>query len=95
MKNRFEFYEVVRVESCIPKYQEVNGHEGVVLGMAQSEDQSWSYAVQIFQPEDGWDIPESELISTGRVMKRENLYPGNSVRVEVDPESGEGSVGAR
>jgi hypothetical protein len=93
MQNRFDFYEVVRIESRKPRYQEIYGQEGVILGMSQAQDLSWGYAVQLLDSEDGWAIPEEELTSAGRSMKREDIYPGDSIRVKVDPNTGEGSVG--
>jgi hypothetical protein len=93
MQNCFDFYEVVRIESHTPKYREINGQEGVILGMSQADDMSWRYAVQLLDSEDVWDIPEGELTSAGLAMKREDIYPGDSIRVNVDPDTGEGSVG--
>ena len=66
--------------------------EGVILGMSENNFGEWGYAVDILEIDDAWSIPESELFSLGRKMKREDIYTGQSMKISVDPETGEGSI---
>lgn len=89
-KNKFDFYEVVKVVSNKPNLQEINGKEGTIIGMSKNEQTgNWGYAVTIHESEDGWDILECDLRSTGKKRKREEFYTGETVKVRVDPETGE------
>ena len=94
MKNKFQFYEVVRVINCDQiKNKDLLGEEGTVLGMSQNEeDGHWVYAVSM--PSTGTNncIREDSLESTGRMKQRSDFYSGDSIRVIVDPETGEGSI---
>lgn len=93
MTNKFSFYEVVMVDSDLPKYQTINHHRGIVVGMSQNEnDHSWGYAVSIESVEKCWSIDEQYLKSTGEFRQREDIYKGESVTVVVDPKTGKGSV---
>ncbi|MFP3943069.1 MAG: Imm31 family immunity protein [Alphaproteobacteria bacterium] len=87
---KFDFYEVVTVCSQNSELTEINGMSGVVLGMEQEDDGSWHYAVDIPELEDGWSIGESDLIPTGKRMKREDLYSDALIRVEVARDTGVG-----
>lgn len=91
-KSKFDFYEVVKIITDDPKYAEVNGKEGAILGMAQNSDGIWGYAVEIFDEIDGWSFPEDALVTLGYKMKREDFYTGETIRVEVDPVTGEGKI---
>ncbi len=72
MKNKFTFYEVVVINSQEKKHKKINAKEGVIMGMAQNDDGEWGYAVNV--QDDGWDINEKYLESTGKVLKREDFY---------------------
>ncbi|MEN5208558.1 Imm31 family immunity protein [Stenotrophomonas terrae] len=82
----FDFYAVVRVKvgADRPVLQAIDGRVGAVLGMAQAEDGSWTYAVHIIDLDESWSIGESELVATGRTMKRKDFYGGEVLSVEVD-----------
>ena len=90
MSAKFSFYEVVEVKSDRSILNEIEGLSGVILGMVKNDDGDWVYAVHIFDTDESWDVRESELISTGKKMAREDFYDGDSISVEVDPETGEG-----
>lgn len=92
MSSKFEFYEIVRIVSDCQCYQEVNDLEAVVMGMSENESGVWGYSVQVLETEESWSLSESELVSTGKKLTRDDIYDGSSVRVAVDPESGEGSI---
>lgn len=90
MPPKFTFYEVVDVVSGRQVVAPVVGHRGAVLGMAQCDDGRWVYAIHLLESGEGWDMEESELVSTGIFMTREDFYEGDSISVEVDTDSGEG-----
>jgi hypothetical protein len=92
MQALYKFYEVVKVVSSRPALSEINGQEAAILGIVQNDGGQWLYSVQILESEDGWDVVENELQPTGRMMAREDFYDGDSVTVEVDPVSGEGTI---
>ncbi len=90
MQALYKFYEVVMIVSNKPSLAEINGEEAAIMGMAENDDGQWCYAVNILNSDDGWDVMESDLQSTGRMMSREDFYDGESVTVEVDSITGEG-----
>lgn len=92
MSSKYIFCEVVRVKATRATLEAIDGREGAILGMAQAEDGSWTYAVHIIDLDESWSIEESELVATGRTMKRQDFYGGEVLSVEVDSETGEGSV---
>jgi hypothetical protein len=89
MEARYRFYEVVRVRTQGGHY---DGLEGAVLGIAQDEPGGRGYAVHLYELEEVHYFSEEELESTGKQDKRENFYGGTTVRVIVDPETGEGRI---
>jgi len=91
MNARFEFYEVVRVSLQRPEAKEIDTFEGAVLGRARNDKGEWGYAVYVLALDETWNLDEAELASTGRFMKREDFYDGESIHVVVDPETGEGN----
>src|SRR3990167_1407905 len=94
MKNKFDFYEVVIIASTKPNLHKINGTKGVILGMAQNEKTGrWGYAISMYT-DNGlcWHIMEEDLISTGEKAKKEDFYTGESVKIRVDLETGEGRL---
>lgn len=87
----FNFYEVVRVIlKPSNDLAEIAGQEGLVLGRAE-EDGCRVYAVSLSTGET-WQIEEKDLETTGEVRSPDDVYSGKSMKVSVDPETGEGSV---
>ncbi len=95
MKNKFDFYNVVEIApNEEPGLKELAGQRGSVLGMSQHEEtKCWSYAVSSDSNGEVWNIPEKYLIATGESKQRSDFYSGESVKVRVNPETGEGSLG--
>lgn len=92
MVAKFDFYEVVSVGDSSALPSQLWGEEGVVLGRSQNQEGGWEYAVQIFADNDEcWQLEETVLNTTGRKMKRSDLYNGDSIRIIVDPKNGTGS----
>jgi hypothetical protein len=59
------------------------------MSKGDGPDGSWGYAVSI--DDICWDIREEWLESTGRKMRREDFYTGESIRVRVT-EDGRGEI---
>jgi hypothetical protein len=92
MKNKFEFFEVVKVNSEYKRDTRVVGLEGTVLGMAQNEQGLWGYAVFLDKFDEAWDFMENHIDSTGRKDEPSKFYDGTSIKVKVDPKTGEGDL---
>lgn len=92
MASKFEFLEIVRVNPKSPGLESVAGSEGAVLGKSQDEAGKWGYAVFIYGLDETWDLQEIDLESMGRMAKHEDFCDGTSIRVAVDPETGEGRI---
>ena len=92
MSSKFDFYEVVRVSSECVRYSHLSHQEGVVLAMAQDEQSQWHYTVFINDSSMCWVLMEHELEPTGRSTCEESFYSEGSIRVKVDPITGEGSI---
>ena len=94
MKNKYNFYDIVKVHSDKNSLREINNCEGAILGMSQNEETGcWGYGVSIYK-DNGlcWSIKEEDLQPTGKKGKRSDFYTGESVRVRVDPKTGEGEI---
>ena len=92
MNAAFEFYEVVKLKESAILPRRLWCTEGVVVGKAQGADGTWEYAVQVFADNNEcWQLTESDIHSTGKMMKRSDLYSEDSINVVVDPSTGEGS----
>jgi hypothetical protein len=93
MRSQFDFYEIVKVkETLLTIKNGINGLKGAVLGMAESEEGKWFYAVNLYGKDEGWDLPEECLESTGEFTSREEFYDGSSIHVKVDAKTGEGKI---
>ena len=94
MENKFDFYDVVTVHTSRKSHLEINGCKAAVLGMAQNEETGrWGYSVSIYE-DDGyvWHVMEDELTGTGKKAKAEDFETDETVKVVVDPKTGEGSL---
>lgn len=86
MESIFSFYEVVHVSTDRSALRSIDNCDGAVLGMVQSDDGNWAYSVHIFDREESWSVLESELMTRGWFMKREDFYLDQTVSVGVDGE---------
>jgi len=94
MKSKFDFYEIVKVNSSKNALREINNSEGVIRGKAQNEETGrWGYGVSIYK-DNGliWHIMEEDLQFTGRKADPKDFEAGETVKVQVDPKTGEGSL---
>jgi len=93
MKNKFDYYEIVKVESNDPELSKINGLEGAILGISKNDStKQIAYSVHIFKFASSWFIFEKDLITTGKYSKKEDFHAGESIKVNVDPETGEGKI---
>lgn len=94
MKNKFNYYEIVKVRSPKEELTEINGSKGVIRGMSQSDETGeWGYAVSIIK-DDGilWDIMETDLVTTTEFASPKDHTTGESIKIKVDPKTGEGEI---
>ena len=86
----FDFYDVVQVVDVDGGIEEIDRKFGIILGMAQQEDGSWSYAVDVYadlecnERIDGWSVAEENLTATGRHVSEDHVYGGETVKVSPD-----------
>lgn len=98
MKGKYDFYDIVKIVSDKPKLQEINGKIGVITGVSTPEDssRSYAYAVDILnsmgEPEDGWFVHEEDLQTTGKKADRSTFEAIESIKVRVDPKTGESHI---
>lgn len=90
---RFGVLEIVRIVIPHAEDPDALGKVGAVVGFSQAPTGEWSYAIYFLDhDEDGWMFEERQLASTGRFCAREEIYPGDRIRVRVDPATGEGTI---
>ncbi len=93
MESKFKYYEIVKIKKTgFTIKNGLDGLHGVIIGKSIDEMGKWFYAVDILKIKDGWDLPEEFLESTGAFSSREDIYDGTTVRVKVDPKTGEGEA---
>ena len=90
--NKFDFFEIVKVNSKYTRDTGIVGLEGTVLGMAENDDGVWGYAVHLDKFNRLWDFMEWQLEPTGRKDDPKKFYDGTSIKVKVDPKTGKGSI---
>jgi hypothetical protein len=104
MKKKFDFYEIVRIapqngtldltglDARKFDYQTLVGSEGPIVAMSRDK-KAWYCLVKLSNKiGDEYLIRENDLEATGKKAKREDFYTGESIRVRVDPKTGEGSL---
>ena len=98
MMNKYNFDDLVKVISNKNELLKINNRIGIIRGISQSEDNPnvYAYAVDILdhnnEIEDGWFIFEEDLQPTGKMANLKNFNHIESVKVYVDPETGEGKL---
>jgi hypothetical protein len=78
------FYAVVQIRNRQAVPQAVRGQHGVVVGRARNSRGGWAYSVAIRDADGSYYLPHATLKPTGNVLKREDLYKGDKLRVRVD-----------
>ncbi|MHB1222367.1 MAG: hypothetical protein ACYC0J_10265 [Gammaproteobacteria bacterium] len=97
-KCKYNFYDIVKIDSNKPELKKVNGMSGVIRGYAQSEEDpnAIQYAVDVIDDAgyaiDGWCFFEEDLQPTDKKANPESFNSGQTVRVLVDPKTGKGFI---
>lgn len=94
MTNKHNFHDIVKIVSENSRHAELNGKLAVIRGMAQNEvTQEWSYGVSVCDS-DGMVLRfyEKDLRATGKKANPNDFQTGESVKIHVDPETGEGRI---
>ena len=84
------FYSVVRVKKQSNVPAEVVGKLGIILGRAGTRGR-WDYSVFVQGVEESYSLPHSALAPTGKVLRRDELYGGDMMRVRIG-DAGAGRV---
>ena len=87
--NKFTSHEIVRIVNPSEKHKNFENFKGFVTGTSTDRNGMWSYGVDFLQNQfDCRDCicEEHELESTGEFVKKEDYYPGESVKVIVHPD---------
>lgn len=96
--SKFDFYDIVIVNSNKKKLSSINGKKGVIRGKSQNEEDPtiFAYAVDVLgklnEVEDGWFIFEEDLKPTGVKANPNDFMTNESVKVQVDPKTGKGKI---
>lgn len=93
-KNKFNFYDVVKISSNKNSLKEIDNSLGVIRGMSQNEETGeWGYAVSVYKDNDLiWDILEEDLVFTGDRVDPSDFKDKNTIKVQVDPSTGSGKI---
>lgn len=83
---KFAFYEKVRVQTANPNIADLNGMLAAVLGRAQNDDETWGYAIHVYERSTTYSVAESELVTTSEHAKRGDFYAGAPTPVSKDGE---------
>lgn len=98
MKFKFDFDDIVRIDSKKPELAGINNKYGVICGMSTNDEETelYDYAVDILdennQVIEGWCVEEEDLQPTGKKANPKDFMTGESIRVRVDPETGQGEI---
>ena len=89
MKNKFNFYEIVKVISKKDKLKKIHGLEAPIRGMIQEDDGIWGYDI-ILPTGYLHGVQEDDIQTTGKFANPDDYKPVGTVRVRVLPDgSGE------
>lgn len=85
---KFSLYEIVELLPRSIFFDKLGGNEGVILEVFDSEVGD-GYYYSVYTPLASSDaevyiIEEKDISSTGKLMKREDFYKGESIRVSRD-----------
>ena len=94
MNSKFNYYDITIIKTTDPKIKKFNGLEATIQGKSQSEEDPaiWAYSVSIDGLDECYFVFEKDLYPTGRIAKEEHYMSQDTIRVRVDPETGEGNI---
>jgi uncharacterized protein YutE (UPF0331/DUF86 family) len=86
MKTKFDFYEIVTVNS---KDLSVTNAKAYIRGKSEDDTGIVVYALKFFDDDFIYCFNEDELESTGQFFEEENSVPRTKIRVQVNDDQGE------
>lgn len=95
LNQKYDFYEIVIIQSMKPSLLHLNGRRGYIKGKLSPDDYApgdsaeISYGVRVEGIREGWFIAEGDLKHTGEFMPKDESNESISIRVGVD-EKGRG-----
>jgi len=76
MNNKFKYLENVLIKTIDPKYFEIDGKSGTVIGLPEIDDTDKIYIIYFLSTGDyTWAVPERYLVTTGQCISEESIYP--------------------
>jgi len=90
--NKFDFYDIVKIVRN--ENPELVGKLAIIRGISQDEETGqWIYCVRFYDNDELlFGVCEPDVISTDQKADPEMFKPVGTVKVQVDPESGEGKI---
>jgi len=88
MEAKYNYFDIVRIQTNHPDKRKFNRQEGFVIGISgPGSSREYAYAVHLDSEERGWDFSESELEATGK-KHDEPFYLGElNYSAEGNPKS--------
>ena len=96
--NKFNFCDIVRILSVKKKLEYFNGRTGIIRGISDNESDSTLFAYSVDILDENGDVEickfifEEDLCATGDRADKYKRYAAESVKVRVDPNTGEGKI---
>lgn len=103
MNNKYDFYDAVLIKPISGyldmsdldtrelDFQTLVGKKGVILGMVEDNNE-WFYDVTLIDSGEIFTFRESDLEFKGEKKERSDFYTVDTVKVSVDPKTGEGTL---
>lgn len=80
---KFAYYEKVVLVNAEGRFAPVTGQLAAVVGKSADDNGTLvGYAIYIYATQECWSVKEQDIRSTGEFDTRENLYSGESIRVD-------------
>ncbi len=93
LMKKFKYLEVVKVGSDeITRREGISGLCGYIQTDGSFYEGEYIWGVYINRKEGVYMLRDSQLTSMGKVLKKEDIYDGTTVRVKVNPKTGEGEA---
>ncbi len=90
MNKSLDFFVEVLITKPAESHRQFAGLRGFVTGKSPRKDGKWSYVIAFNDHEHCYMFDQEELEATGRCFREEDFFDGSSIKVRVDPKTGEG-----
>jgi hypothetical protein len=90
--DELDFFDEVIVTTELDQYEPENDQLGTIVGKAEMDDGEIKYAVLIDILGQVLTYPAKALKRTGRKRNPKDIYPGDHIRVRIDPDTGESEI---